>query len=641
MVLISVLVAFLGCLVQGTDTDTEIDSFKCFTQPDESLICEFHVHPTDKMMDHKVQDDHELKVDCPKDSNVCVQVSISTWRQGAKPVEQNEIEPPTKILTTTSSDGSISVGKATYRPPFSQYGDRVAQHLNHQLPSSSTKIEWASWYLTLGMEHGSMNSQAAVVDWVEMELALNAYRQASEQIGTPVSSEEELFLASVYFQMGETYLFHREEIYGKDALEYFEKAKELYYKLRNAPASEVMDPEDVELRWADACTRISLLLVSSATPIQHYALDIMADAMNDGGENNDMAEMNLEYYEKGQEVETLLQDAAALLEGAMAVYKAALQKQDNTWERITTQMSLSTALQNAAIVASMKNRLDQAKEYNLEALSLHRDDLLPNLHATSPEGENSKITTADILLGLADTTLQMGQYDEANLYYRQALEWHEQQDIVVAPIQLQNDDEHGDTLQLHVDALRDYRKMVEGGNVKKEVKPEGLLDDGPDFYYERDNEYEGDLHFTLGTLYLSNDDDLDKTVAYFENAISLYQINDSNSRRMADAKKNLAMALFRERQFQESIRLHTEALELYRELYGDGVNPLSQGFEDYEELFLSQGVKGAEGGTDGGASATPETGVVGGIHIDLGKYKQSLKNATEAANQSPKVTDEL
>jgi hypothetical protein len=53
-------------------------------------------------------------------------------------------------------------------------------------------------------------------------------------------------------------------------------------------------------------------------------------------------------------------------------------------------------------------------------------------------------------------------------------------------------------------------------------------------------------------------------MAYFENAISLYQTNnDSNSRRMADAKTNLAMALFRARQFQESIRLHTEALENY------------------------------------------------------------------------------
>jgi hypothetical protein len=61
---------------------------------------------------------------------------------------------------------------------------------------------------------------------------------------------------------------------------------------------------------------------------------------------------------------------------------------------------------------------------------------------------------------------------------------------------------------------------------------------------------------------------------------------------------------------------------------------LTQGFEDYEDLLgapLSQVRKGR--GTDGAA----EGGVAGRIHMDLRKYKQSLKNATEAA----KGADEL
>lgn len=644
MILISLTVAFLGCLVQGTDTDI-IDGLKCVTQPDESIICEFHINPTDAkmIMDHQV---HQLK-HCPKASNICVQAAISTSRQDPKPVTQNENEPSKTKTTTTisrtpSDKTNISVGKATYRPPFSQYGAMVAQHLN-QLPSSSTKIEWAAWYMTLGLHHGSMDPELAVVDWVEMELALNAYRQAIETIGTIVeSSEEELFVASVYFQMGEIYLLHPEreqDQHGKDALEHFGKAKALYTKLRNAPASKVMDPEDVDLRWADTCTRIGLLLVSSSAHIHQFALDLMAGAMN-GGENDDIAEPDMdELMEKVREAEAVLQDAEALLQGAVAVYRAALQKEDNVWARITTQMALGTALQNAAMVASMSGKMDQAMEYNLEALSLHRDDLLPHLDARSPEGEHSKTTTADILLGMADTTLQMGQYDGSKSYYRQALEWHDQHNIGVAPMQNVLQDDGGDTLQQHVDALQHYRSMVEGGTGSKEVKLEGL-NDGSDYYYQRDDGYEGDLHAALGALYLSNDD-VDKAMAYLENAISLYRTNDdSNSRRMADTKTNLAFALFRARQFQESIRVHTEALEVYRELYGDGVNPLTQGLEDYDDLLgvpVSEVLKRG-GGTEGAV----EGGVAGGIRIDLSKYKESLKNATEAAKAaSPKGADEL
>jgi tetratricopeptide (TPR) repeat protein len=190
--------------------------------------------------------------------------------------------------------------------------------------------------------------------------------------------------------------------------------------------------------------------------------------------------------------------------------------------------------------------------------------------------------------------------------------------------------------------------MVEGGTGPNKNEPPGLLnDDGYDYYYQRDDEYEGDLHVTLGALYLSNDD-LEKAMVYFENAISLYQINDSHSRRMADAKTNMAMALFRARQFQESIRVHTEALELYRALYGDGVNPLTQGLEDYEDLLgepISQVLNGVvAGGKTYNGATTLEGGVAGGMHIDLGKYKQSLENATEAAaapKATPKGTDEL
>ena len=668
MLRVSLTIAFLGCYVQGAKDNTDIammDSLKCVTQEDESLICEFHVHPPDAK--RKI-----MLNDCPPDSNVCVQAAISTRRQDddSNPVTPPDIEPPTTLqraaATIATPSDVIIVGKATYRPPFSQYGPRVAQHLNQLLPLSSSttnNIEWASWYLALAFEHfNTIDPQAAVVDWVEMELALNAYRQAVEKIGTPSSPEEELLLASAYFQMGETYLRHPEQTHGKDALTYFTKAKELYSTLRNnndapapSPSSRLMEPEDFDLRWADACTRISILLVASATPIHQATMDLMASAMNSGGVNNDdmIAEREMEeLVQEVQNTQAVLQDADALLQGAVAVYRTALLQtsENDVWERLTTQMALGTALQNAAMVANMAGNMEQAMEYNLEALSLHRDDLLPQLDAYSPEGENSRVTTADILLEMADTTLQLGQYDDANLYYRQALEWHDQHNIPVYPIMENANALHdGDTLQQHIDALQDYRSMINGGTLnEKEVTLEGLNNDANnDYYYQRDDGYEGDLHLTLGTLYLSNDD-LEKAMTYFENAISLYQTSsdDANSHRMADAKTNLAMAFFRARQFQESIRLHTEALELYQTLYGDGVNPLTQEFEDdYDELLgmpLSQVLKGG-GATNGAAGAAAEGGrggvAGGGIHIDLEKYKQSLKNATEAA--ANKGADEL
>jgi hypothetical protein len=98
---------------------------------------------------------------------------------------------------------------------------------------------------------------------------------------------------------------------------------------------------------------------------------------------------------------------------------------------------------------------------------------------------------------------------------------------------------------------------------------------------------------------------------------------------MADAKLNLGMGYFRAGRFADSQRVHFEALDIYRQLYGEGVNPYLQGLEEYEDMLIE-----AMGGKPQPKEETK--GDLGNHMIDLEKFKQSIKNATEALPNSVK-----
>jgi tetratricopeptide (TPR) repeat protein len=92
--------------------------------------------------------------------------------------------------------------------------------------------------------------------------------------------------------------------------------------------------------------------------------------------------------------------------------------------------------------------------------------------------------------------------------------------------------------------------------------------------YESDDLYEADLHATIGAIQLSNGQ-VELAMTSLVKAIDLYEVHKGEEYAIADVKLNMGMALFRLREFDESARLHEEALELFRETVGEGKNPLT------------------------------------------------------------------
>jgi tetratricopeptide (TPR) repeat protein len=607
--LVLLLCACCSSVVSGAKELVQAGKLNCEIQTDNSVICQFRVEQPSSF-DEQAGNKQTLQLtDCPADSDYCIQASISTHKTTMQQEQKTATTTPATATTTDAvaevdENGVIKVLSASYRPPLSQYGEQVAKVLNH-LPLTLHDVEWSNWYLELGMAH--YGSSLTEVDWYQMSLALNAFHRAVAVFETKgddasLSAQEkmdrQLFLGSVYFQIAETYLVHPEAEHIDDALNYFQKALSIYSEARNSPTSSdnglFFDRGDNDLRWADVCTRLGFVLVASVNP---YQMDPNVESMG--------SQLQMEDWNKK------VKESEALLKGAIDVYQKRILKLPDSQERVHTKIALATALQNAASTATLGGKLLLAKKWNLQALALHQDVLMPVLVKGTPEWESSRVTAADILLNLADTLLQLGAYDETKKYYKAAMDWHEEHNVEIAPMRVEVVDVDGgsEALQQHKDALDEYHRMVEGGSGGAGTKEaniyKGTMNDEQEFYYQRDDAYEGDLYSALGAIYLSEEEPV-RAIAHFEKAISLYKnVGEENDPTMADVKINLAVVLFRVRRFQDSIDSHFDALDIYRNLYGDGVNPLEE-------------TMGAE------SSSTV---------IDLEKYKQSILNATAAKDE--------
>jgi tetratricopeptide (TPR) repeat protein len=196
-----------------------------------------------------------------------------------------------------------------------------------------------------------------------------------------------------------------------------------------------------------------------------------------------------------------------------------------------------------------------------------------------------------------------------------------------------------EALQDYLDTLQEYRQMVRGGGggrmsqtpSKNTMYQQGnnIYDqDEEEYYYQKDDGYEGDLLASLGAIYLSRGD-ASRALAHLEQAVQLYhKKHEDRDRSMADVKLNLAMAYYRLRRFDDSQRVQFEGLDIYRELYGDGVNPYLQGLEEYEDMLMeAMGTPPKDKKTADGKDSPM---------INLEGYRQSIKNATEAMPKSVK-----
>ena len=238
------------------------------------------------------------------------------------------------------------------------------------------------------------------------------------------------------------------------------------------------------------------------------------------------------------------------------------------------------------------------------------------------------------------------------------MDWHDQYNIPVPSVRsvesldpLSNEAGGLDAIiESYLVTLRNYHSMA-GGRTDVE-NDHGNVGRDSGNSYQRDDRYEGDLHSTLGALFLSRDK-ADKARGHLENAVALYESHHGSKRKqnsddltLADAKYNLAIALSRLRDFSESVKIHFEALDIYEELYGPGLNPLVQRLEADEKALADILGKGGNlaSNVDGDQHVDSENGEGGKTNqrlIDIEKYKQMVANATAMLTQGATQGDEL
>jgi tetratricopeptide (TPR) repeat protein len=752
-------------------------TLSCTPEEDGSVMCQFRI--IESASDGQMESFDVAFEDCPMGYDYCIQAKVSgkfIHKEEEQPQQQesitntaeNTVDAATTEVQSTRNkpeEQIVRVRLATYRPPWSQYGEHVAHKLATQpvstfLSTTTTggssssssflnldqgTMTWANWYFDVGSAHLLQYQLNPDLDWYEMDLALNAYQQVVTTLFPEASSSSSLpgsvllqalslsstsssssgttlmlqttferylsrdnLLASVYFQMGQWYLMHPDQTQMTEALTSFQMALHIYTELRMAVqyifaitesvVTLEIHPHDertIQLQWASTASTISSILVSVSS---------MSDATMGPAEQPqvtkqmnlllDSLSTNLNRIKPQQEQEQLssprdgsltLQSSLAetLLENALHIYRRYLtndtERSTFTMEELAqTQTSFATALQSAASLASVHGRLEDSKTWLLEALHILDEHALPNFTEGSVELESYIISKADNMLTLSGVWLSLGDYDEAKHFYQKALEFYEQHNVEVSPISLESSytlivdpnssgeegmgHDEDDILQSHVEALEEYHSRVEGGrgSSRKSRKKSNILDGAGggtgagDFYYQRNDRYEAELHGNLGSLYLSRGE-LERSRGHLEAALGLCGESSDDAapsdvcsdRQVAEVKLNLAAALFHLRLFSESIQRHFEALDIYFSLYGPGVNPILQAMEEYalsvddtigvgeQQHRQPEGGRGEEEGTGGSRSNSGHE-----RFIDIGRFKQTITNVT-AGTSTSKHEEEL
>jgi tetratricopeptide (TPR) repeat protein len=92
---------------------------------------------------------------------------------------------------------------------------------------------------------------------------------------------------------------------------------------------------------------------------------------------------------------------------------------------------------------------------------------------------------------------------------------------------------------------------------------------------KQDDGYEGDLHSSLGSMYMYKHDFV-AALSHLKQAVRLYELaGDHHSIVMANTKYSLSTLNFRIGEYSTSASEYEEALDLFKQSYGDGTNPFS------------------------------------------------------------------
>jgi hypothetical protein len=106
---------------------------------------------------------------------------------------------------------------------------------------------------------------------------------------------------------------------------------------------------------------------------------------------------------------------------------------------------------------------------------------------------------------------------------------------------------------------------------------------GSEYYFEKDDSYEADLHVAIGTLYAelatsttTGERSITDATSHFQQAIRLYEMSgERQSANMALAKYNLSILHFQNGDFRMASNRYSDALDIFRsiqDINGDGLH---------------------------------------------------------------------
>jgi len=419
----------------------------------------------------------------------------------------------------------------------------------------------AAAYLDLGLNHRKLLE----VDFFlpaepareQVVKAVNAIKQAVsvyEGIRNENSNEEERVahhIASCFLEIGKTYSLSPDDSQYALAMDSYLSAKNIYQKILSNQKSD----HEAEIGWAYSCLRVGVTLLTMEPS------SVNLESLFEDNPEEQKSESSDRVLQIGEQAEKLFMDAEPLLQKAIEL-------EQDPMEQVYLQRHLARTLQNLGTTAVIKNDLKESAKYGEQALVLH-ETVMNKLPQGSIELDDTVIHIAEVLYNLADTYLQLGNYDASKEKYRQAMVWYERYSISEPPAMgdMADDDE---VLHEYEQALKEYNEtLVDGVEVPVSV---GEMGEYP--YSEDDERYRGDLHASLGSLYMSKGDLL-HAVAHLTQAMDLYtSIGEQEGLSMADIKFNLAMLYLRRGEFKYSADYNDQALDTYRKVVGNGKNPM-------------------------------------------------------------------
>jgi len=635
-------------------------------------------------------------LDQDTESVVCYErTTTATNNNNNQNNKQHEKEEEEQQQQAEEPVREFQVGKALYRPPYSQYGESIASVLELAPSLSSTYVaEWADWYLNLGITHLENfergGDEKEDDGWYQLELATNALERSvsvfdddPKRTKKQVSKlEKDQFLANVYFTIGEAYSMDPGWNHLQSALKYYQQSRHLYQQMVEEWSSRSRTPprrgfsfhlwnrDEVEYGYALACAKEASTrnhLIDEEKPQQEMLSDV--ESLFETA----ISILRKQLLSSSSYSTSHSDDDDGGKQAHQRYYKR--RRTDIIFETslIEIQTNLAWVLQDAASVAALAGKLSKSKDYLLQAIVLYLESILSNTSLSKQEQTVANIAVASIYIALSDTALQLGEYPLAKSAYQKAMEWYVSKGVPVEPFNLlpEEKDEYDDVLQQTIDSLQHYRQHSQGTVSSRPLKSTSSFTDSrlydlyneasggggsnDDVYYERDDGYEADMLMSIGSIYMSMGETT-HAIPCLEQAIALYNSNgESKSPAMADTKNNLAVAYFLVQRFQDSQTARFEALDLYQTLYGDNVNPYLQNLEDTmlrgegsENLPMRKEKDDSAGKQDSSSFEKKKPGLDLGQKIndleedknefqkkliEMNKIASSIKNITEALSE--------